>query len=57
MWVRGHSRLLKLVAFESMGTVSYSHSTVTMNYGAILYRLRDVTYWSKIAEFLYLTGI
>jgi len=31
-----------------------SHS----NYGAILYRLRDIpTYWSKIARFLYPTCI
>jgi len=29
MWVRGHSTSLKTVPFESFGTVSYSHSTVT----------------------------
>ena len=28
--IRGHSRSLKMVAFESLGKVTYSHSTVTI---------------------------
>jgi len=30
MWVRGHSRSLKLVPFKSLGAVSRSFSIVTM---------------------------
>jgi len=30
MWVRGHSRSLKIVPFESFDMVSYSPSIVTM---------------------------
>jgi len=30
MWVRGHSRSLKVVPFESLGAVYYLHSILTM---------------------------
>jgi len=41
---------LKLVPFESLGTVFAFHS----NYGSVLYYFRDkARYWSKIAIFSY----
>jgi len=42
MWVRGYSRSLKVVPFESFGTVSYSPSTVIMAVSAAISRIFSV---------------
>ena len=42
MWVRGHSRLLKVVPFESFGTVYYSPSIVTMAVSAAISQIFSV---------------
>jgi len=42
MWVRDHSRSFKLVPFESLGTVSYSHFTVTMAVSLAVYEIFSV---------------
>jgi len=45
MWVRDHSRLLKVVQFESLGTVSYSPSIVTMAVSAAILEIFSVNEW------------
>jgi len=45
MWVRGHSRSLKLVPFESLGAVSYSSSIVTMAISVAVCEIFSVKKW------------
>jgi len=48
MWVRDHSRSLKVVPFESYGTVSYSLSIVTMAVSAAILDIFSVKEWSDL---------
>jgi len=48
MWVRGHSRSLKLVPFKSLGTVSYSPSIVTMAVPVAVCEIVSVKEWCDL---------
>ena len=48
MWVRGHLRSLKVVPFESFGTVSYSHSIVTMAVCLAILEIFSVKEWRDL---------
>jgi len=45
MWVRGYSRSLKVVPFESLGTVSYLPSIVTMAASVTIMEVFSVNEW------------
>ena len=48
MWVRGHSRSLKVVPFESLGTVSYSPFIVTMAVCLAISEIVSVKEWRDL---------
>ena len=50
MWVRGHSRSLKVVPFESLGTVSYSPSIVSMAVCLAISEIFSVKQWRDLGN-------
>ena len=48
MWVTGHSRSLKAVPFESLGTVFYSPSIVTMAVSVAILEIFSVKEWPDL---------
>ena len=48
MWVRGHSRSLKLVPFESLGAVSLSSSIVTMAVSVAICEIFSIKEWCDL---------
>jgi len=48
IWLRGHSRSLKVVPLESLGAVSYSLSTVTMTVSVAVCDIFSIKEWCDL---------
>jgi len=48
MWLRGHSRSLKLVPFENFGAVTYSPSVVTMAIYVVICEIFSIKEWCDL---------
>jgi len=48
MWVRDHSRSLKLVPFKSLGAVSYSPSIATISISAAACEIFSIKEWCDL---------
>ena len=48
IWLRGHSRSLKLVPFESLDAISYSASIVTMTVSVAVCEIFSVKEWCDL---------
>jgi len=53
MLVRVHTRSLKVVLFESLSTLSYSHSIVTMAVSLAISEIFSVKEWSDLEIWVY----
>jgi len=53
MWVRGHSRSLKAIPFESLGTVSYWPSIVIMAVSLAFSEIFSVKEWPNLESWVW----
>jgi len=48
MWVTSHSRSLKMVSFESLATISYTPSIVTMAVSLAISEIFNIKEWPDL---------